>query len=156
MVLEFVEIAVAAVKLVGPYLPKLLDAAKGARDVAEVLADTGGQAVQTVQKVWDSVKGLFTSDDEVKAAGTMVAAKPTDAGRQEMLAEVLAQRLQSNPALAEEIVKLLGGEKRVQEMTVGAEGVIDRVRQTMEGAGQQMMKAGEKGRLSNAVQEMKR
>lgn len=86
-------------------------------------------------------------------AAEAVAALPNNAALQKALTEVLANRLKEAPDLAEELLNLLGGEKRLQEIVAGNEAIIDNIRQTMAGAGTQRVEAGDKARISGVTQE---
>ena len=131
---------------VAPYLPFLVPVAKKAGGkVEEVIVGLGAQAAWSMAKdVWARVTKFFNDDDEVKAAATMVASKPDDDARRNSLIDVLVERLTANPQLAEELLKVLGGENGVQQIIGDAGAEYERVIQAMGGAGKQEIRGGKK------------
>ncbi len=58
-----------------------------------------------------------------------------------MLAEVLGARLKEDPALAKELFDLLGGQEAVQQVVAERGSWIEDVKQAIEGAGSQAIRA---------------
>ena len=152
--LDIAGIALGAVKALSPYLPTLVKLGKAVGGKVEDMAASGikDEAI----KLWNKLTGHYKDDEEVELAAKMVAAKPEDEGRQKTMAEVLAARLSKDEGLAQEIMDLIGGQKRVQEVVAGNESTVRLVRQYMEGAGKQSVKAGDKSHLTGIVQDMRR
>ncbi len=154
--LDFVSIAVGAVSLLSPYLPQLISLGKS---VGEKIGDTVvakgiDAAGSQVQKLWERISGFFNDDLEVTSAATMIAASPKDAVRQQMLIEILAERLKAHPELAKDLLELMGGPARLQKIIAGNEASIRDIRQKMKGAGTQSIEAGDKAIIERVEQEM--
>jgi len=79
----------------------------------------------------------------VQGAATVVAVKPEDETRQTLLAEVLGGRLQENPALAQELFDLLGGQEAVQQVLAERGSWVEDVTQRMKGGGKQIVQASD-------------
>src|SRR5690242_9086442 len=111
--MDLVQIATATTSLLSPFLPDLLDIAKtGGKKMTEAIAQKGGEAAwNTAQTLWKKLRSYFKEDPEFNSASVMVAAKPEDESRREMLAEVLSARLSDKPELAQEIMGLIGGQQ---------------------------------------------
>jgi len=137
------QVAVAAVTAIAPFAPFLIEVGKaGAKKLAEVVAAKGGEAAwQKAQSLWGKIKARFGNDAEVQSAATMVATKPEDETRQQMLAEVLAGRLKEQPTLAEELLEALGGQKGVQQVLADKSSWVEDITQRMKGSGEQIVKA---------------
>lgn len=154
--IDLVSVSVAAVSLLSPYLPQLLSLGKTAGEkIGEAVLDksldaAGGQ----VKKLWDKISGYFKDDVEVTSAATMVAASPKDSLRQEMLGQVLAERLKAHPELAEELVKIMGGGERVQQINAGNEAIIRDIRMKMAGSGKQSISGGDKAVIKRVEMDM--
>lgn len=149
--LDIATVAVGAVKVLQPFLP-YLDPFKTAlqKKIADV---TVGAAWEQAKSLWAKIAGRFKGDQDLNEAAEAVAALPNNAALQKALTEVLANRLKEAPDLAEELLKLLGGEKRLQEIVAGNEAIIDNIRQTMAGEGTQRVEGGDKARISGVTQE---
>jgi hypothetical protein len=71
------------------------------------------------------------------------------------LIEELAKRFKDHPDLAEDLLKMMGGLKRVQQLTAGYEAIIRDVSLTMGGPGEQTLKAGDKATIERVKFDMK-
>ena len=114
MTTDIGQTAAAVVTMLAPFTPFLIEVGKaGGKRLAEVMAEKGGEAAwKKAQALWDKLQTRFHDDAEVQVMATVVAVKPEDEARQTLLAEVLGARLQENPALAQELFDLLGGQAR--------------------------------------------
>ena len=145
MALDIGQIAAATVATLAPFTPFLLEVGKtGGKKLAEVIAEKGGEAAwKKARALWNKLEARFDDDSEVKSAATMVAAKPEDETRRTMLAEVLGARLQENPALAQELFDLLGGQEAVQQVLADRSSWMEDVTQRMKGSGKQIVQASD-------------
>ncbi len=143
MVVDIGQIAATVVTTLAPFTPFLLDVGKaGGQKLAEVIAEKGGDAAwNKAQAVWNILKARFGGDQEVTSAVGMVAAKPQDETRQTLLAEVLGTHMQADPELAEQILKLLGGQQAVQQVLAERGSWVEDISQHIKGSGQQTAKA---------------
>jgi hypothetical protein len=143
--MDTAQIAAAIVMTLSPFAPFLVDTGKTAgKKLAETIAQKGGEATwKTAQTLWTKIIAHFGNDPVVKSAATMVADKPEDETRQTMLAEVLGARLKENPALAEELLNLLGGQTAVQQVLADRSSWVEDVTQRMKGGGTQTVKASD-------------
>jgi hypothetical protein len=141
--MDTAQLAAAATVVLSPFVPFLVNTGKAAgKKLAETIAQKGGEATwKTAQSLWTKITDHLGDDQEVKGAAIMVAHKPEDENRQTMLAEVLGARLQENPALAEELLNLLGGQKAVQQVLADHGSWVENVTQRMQGSGIQTIKA---------------
>jgi hypothetical protein len=154
--IDFASVSVAVVSLLSPYLPQLLSLGKRAGEkIGEAIIDKGVDAAGgQVKKLWGRISGYFKDDLEVTSAATMVAASPTDALRQQMLGQVLAERLKEHPELAEELIELMGGKERLQQIIVGNEATVRDIRMKMAGAGKQSIEGGDKAVVERVELDM--
>lgn len=154
MPIDVIQIATATVATLTPFMPFLAEVGKaGGQKLAEVIAEKGGEtAWQKAQGLWGKIKAYFESDPEVKSAATMVATKPEDQSRRTMLVEVLAERLKQTPELALELLDLLGGQERIQEVLADQSSWVEDVTQRMKGGGQQTVKASRDSVIKNVRQ----
>ena len=139
------QIAAAVVTTLAPFTPFLIEVGKaGGKKLAEVMAEKGGEAAwKKAQALWDKLQARFQDDAEVQGAATVVAVKPEDEARQTLLAEVLGARLQENPALAQELFDLLGGQEAVQQVLAERGSWVEDVTQRMKGGGKQIVQASD-------------
>ena len=139
------QIAAVTVTALAPFTPFLTEIAEaGGKKLAQVIGEKGGEAAwHKAQSLWDKLKARFGDDPELQSAATMVAARPEDEARQTMLAEVLGARLQANPALAQEILDLLGGQESVQQVLAARGSWVEDVTQRMKGGGEQIVRASD-------------
>ena len=137
--------AAAVVTTLAPFTPFLIEVGKaGGKKLAEVMAEKGGEAAwKKAQALWDKLQARFQDDAEVQGAATVVAVKPEDEARQTLLAEVLGARLQENPALAQELFDLLGGQEAVQQVLAERGSWVEDVTQRMKGGGKQIVQASD-------------
>ena len=149
--------AAAVVTTLAPFTPFLIEVGKaGGKKLAEVMAEKGGEAAwKKAQALWDKLQARFHDDAEVQGAATVVAVKPEDEARQTMLAEVLGARLQENPALAQELFDLLGGQEAVQQVLAERGSWVEDVTQRMKGGGKQIVQASDDS-VIKGVQQIKR
>ena len=139
------QIAAAVVTTLAPFTPFLIEVGKaGGKKLAEVMAEKGGEAAwKKAQALWDKLQARFQDDDEVQVMATVLAVKPEDETRQTLLAEVLGARLQENPALAQELFDLLGGQEAVQQVLAERGSWVEDVTQRMKGGGKQIVQASD-------------
>lgn len=137
--------AAAVVTTLAPFTPFLIEVGKaGGKKLAEVMAEKGGEAAwKKAQALWDKLQARFHDGAEVQGAATVVAVKPEDETRQTLLAEVLGGRLQENPALAQELFDLLGGQEAVQQVLAERGSWVEDVTQRMKGGGKQIVQASD-------------
>ena len=137
--------AAAVVTTLAPFTPFLIEVGKaGGKKLAEVMAEKGGEAAwKKAQALWDKLQARFQDDDEVQVMATVLAVKPEDETRQTLLAEVLGARLQENPALAQELFDLLGGQEAVQQVLAERGSWVEDVTQRMKGGGKQIVQASD-------------
>lgn len=141
-----IEIAAAAVATLSPHLPALLKAGTvaGEKLIDAVAKKTADKAVEKAGAVWDSLKGYFSEKPDLEAAANLLATKPDDQTYQKVLAKPLASLLKEKPELSERLLKLMGGEQRVQEVLAKRASWVEDVTQELEGEGRQRVEA--KGR----------
>lgn len=153
---DFVSIAAGAISILSPYLPQLLSIGKDVGSgIKDAVIDKGVDALGSqAKKLWEKIWGSFKSDPVLTSAATMVADSPEDAGRRKMLAEVLAQRLENNPELARELLEIIGGPTRLQQVIAGNEATIRDIRQKMKGSGEQTIRSGDKAIIERVEQDM--
>jgi hypothetical protein len=153
-----VTIATGAVNILSPFLPYLVNLGQGVgKKLEEVIAEKGGDtAWKLAESLWNKISRRFSDDEEVTDAAKMVARAPENGTRQEVLAEELAKRLQNAPDLAQELTQLMGGEERVNQITAGDDAWMARLRQTIEGAGKNILQAGNRAIISCTDQDIRR
>jgi len=154
MATDIVQIATGVATVIAPFAPFLVEAGKvSGKKLAEVIAEKGGEAGwEKAQQLWNKIKARIGDDPEVTSAMTMVAARPEDQTRQTMLAEVLAERLKSEPALADELLELMGGEESVQQVLADRSSFVEDVQQRMKGKGTQTVQARDESTIKNVRQ----
>ena len=145
MTIDIGQTAAAVAATLAPFTPFLIEVGKaGGKKLAEVMAEKGGEAAwKKAQALWDKLQTRFRDDAEVQSMATVVAVKPEDEARQTMLAEVLGGRLQENPALAQELFDLLGGQEAVQQVLAERGSWVEDVTQRMKGGGRQIVQASD-------------
>ena len=144
--LDVIMLAGGVVKVIGPFLPYLMSLSNSTqKKLEEVISKQGGDFVwKQANALWDKIKGRFQNDPEVTGVATMTSADPQNEMYQQMLIQVLVKKLESSPDLAEELLKLMGGEAGVQRVTAGNEAWIESIRQKMVGSGIQEIKGGDR------------
>ncbi len=153
--MDIVTIAAGVVKVLQPALP-YLDPLKTA--LQKKFSDSAASAAfDQAKALWAKITSRFKEDKELSEAADAVATAPDKeifqkAAREE-LTKVLAERLKDSPELAKELLGLLGGEKRLQEIVAGNEATIRNVKQMMAGAGTQRTEAGDKSLIEGVIQE---
>jgi hypothetical protein len=145
MAVDSGQVAVATVAAIAPFTPFLIEmGSAGVKKLSEVIAQKGGEAAwEKAKQLWEKLKTRFGKDKEVQSAATMVAAKPGNETRQKMLAEVLAERLEQQPKLVEELAGLLGGVKGVQKVLADKSSWVEDITQRMKGSGEQIVQASD-------------
>jgi len=152
IMVDFVSVASGAIKILGPFIPYLDPFRKAFQKKIEDV--TANAAWEQAKNLWSKITGRFKDDKELHEAAEAVAALPNNASLQKALTEVLASRLQNAPDLTKELLDILGGEKRLQEIVAGNEAIIDNIRMTMAAAGTQRIQAGDKSRISGIDMNM--
>lgn len=147
--IDYVAIATGAVSLLSPYLPHLLSlGGEVGNKLKDAVIDKGIDAAgEQAKKLWAKVTGYFGDDAELTSAAKLTAAAPQDAARQQILKDVLAQRLKEQPQLAEELLALLGGPKRLQQLIAGHDAEIKNVSFKMAGPGEEKLEAGDRAKI---------
>ncbi len=153
---DYVSIATGAVALLSPYLPKLLSlGSEVGSKIKDAVVEKGVDAVgEQAKKLWGKITGQFGADDELTGAAKLTAAAPQDAGRRKILTEVLAQRLKEQPQLAEELLAMMGGQKRLQQLIAGHDAVIEDVSFKMGSPGEEKLQAGDRARIKKITFDM--
>jgi hypothetical protein len=143
--MDFVSIATGVVSLLSPFLPYLISVGSevGGKIKDAVVEKGVSELGKQAKAVWDKITGYFGDDPVLTSVATVTAASPEDTDRQKLLIEELAKRLKDHPNLAQELLTMMGGPKRVQELTAGYGAIIEKVRFKMGGPGQQTIKAGD-------------
>ena len=156
MTTDIGQTAAAVVTTLAPFTPFLIEVGKaGGKKLAEVITEQGGEAAwKKAQALWDKLQARFQDDDEVQVMATVLAVKPEDETRQTLLAEVLGARLQENPALAQELFDLLGGQEAVQQVLAERGSWVEDVTQRMKGGGRQIVRASDDS-VIKGVQQIK-
>jgi len=154
--MDLVSIAVAVTTTLTPFMPYLLDAGKAAvTNVAETIGARGGEAArQTAQSLWARITNHLPEDADVTDAANALATRPESSLYRTNMAEVLTLRLQSNPALAQELLVLLGGQVAIQQIVAGQDAQMRNIRQKMTGAGAQIIRGGDGSVLDDVSQEL--
>ncbi|MBD2101787.1 hypothetical protein [Leptolyngbya sp. FACHB-261] len=147
-------IAKGTATLLSPFMPYLVPLGKSVqKKLEDVIAEKGGGAVwQQAQGLWNKVTGRFKDDPVVTAAATMVADDPEDAEQQKNFAKVLAKRLQDDPALAQDLLYVLGGSAGLQAVIGGDEAQISDIHQAMTRPGEQRVEGGRGAVISGVDQ----
>lgn len=153
---DYVSIATGIVSILSPYLPQLISLGKDAEDkIKDAVVDKGVDALgEQARKLWGRISGYFKDDPVVTSAATLTADAPKDSARQRFFTEILAQRLKDHPEIADELLEIIGGPERLQQVVVGHEAIIKDLHQKMAGAGEQTIRAGDHAHLEGIVQEM--
>jgi hypothetical protein len=156
MAADIVAVAGGVVAALSPFMPYLVNMGESVqKKLEEVIAEKGGEAAWTLAKsLWGRISARFADDRRVQHSAEGVALAPGDERAAETLTEVLAKRLEADPALGEELQALLGGPQRVIQLTAGHDAIIERVRQRIRaGAGSITLTVGDRARISDVDQE---
>jgi hypothetical protein len=147
--IDVVTVASGVVTVISPFLPYLMSLGNSTqKKLEEVVTKEGGEFVwKQAKTLWEKIKGRFQDDPEVTGAATLTAAAPQNETYQQVLVQVLAKKLESSSDLAEELLKLMGGEAGVQRVIAGNEAWIANIKQKMAGSGMQEVKGGDKSVL---------
>lgn len=145
MVQDLAEVAKGTVIFLTPFMPYLTPIGKGIqKKLEDVIAEKGGNIVwDQAQKLWNRIKLHFKDDPVVTSAATMLSDAPELSARQQMFEQVLAERLKADPALAQELLSILGGPTRLQEVIGGHKSQITEIYQEMSGPGEQRVEGGD-------------
>lgn len=159
--MDFVSIATGAVSLLSPFLPHLISlGSEVGGKIKDAVVDKGASVLgKQAKALWDKITGYFGDDPVLTSVATVTAASPEDTDRQKLLIEELAKRLKDHPDLAEDLLKMMGGPKRVQQLTAGYDAIIRDVSFKMgvpgEQTGEQTLKAGDKATIERIEFDMK-
>jgi len=158
MIGDIGQIAAAAVSMLAPFTPFLIDTGKaGGQKLAEVIAEKGGEAAWNKAKaLWDICQANFDDDMEVKGSTMMLAARPNDESRQTTLAEILGTRLHERPEIAEKIFEMIGREQAVQQVLANRGSWVEQVVQSIKGTvgGSQLIRATDNSTIKNVQQKI--
>lgn len=111
----------ALAALLGPALPFLTRA--GERVTAQAGEVLGHQAWEHAQRLWERVAGAVAARPAAQEAVDDVATDPQDAEAAVALVRQLRKILQSDPALAREVERLLGEARQAGVVASGARSV---------------------------------
>jgi len=64
-------------------------------------------AWEKAQALFERIRHRFKDDEEIESAVTLISKQPESETRQAMLGEILAARLESDPALSQELAALI-------------------------------------------------
>lgn len=113
--MEPITLATTVINLVAPYLAQ----------AGEVMAKKAGQAAwDRVERLLAAVKSKLAGDSYAEQSMARLEENPQSAGRQSVLAGVLEEKIQDDPAFAQALKKLLtdakeaGAETMIQQVTV--------------------------------------
>lgn len=155
--IDFVTIAAGVVKVLQPALP-YLDPLK--TTLQKKISDaTAVAAFDQAKSLWAKITSRFKDDKALNEAADRVVRNADDTDEdvktlyRDKLTKVLAERLKDSPELAEELLGLLGGEKRLQEIVAGDSATIRKINQTMAGPGKQSTKAGNNCVIEDVTQK---
>lgn len=153
-----VETAAATVSLIAPFMPYLIAAGKaGGKKLTETIAAKGGEAAwNKAQTLWGKINEKFGDALDVQGAANVVASNPEDESFQQVLIKTLSARLQKEPDFAQELLDLLGGKKAVQRVLADSGSSVERVKQQMEGSGEQLVHATEHSVIKEVEQTKKK
>jgi hypothetical protein len=148
-------LASGVVTALAPHLPALLNLAKaGVTEFAKTVGESAAKiSVDEAQTLWKKVVGK-PEDQKIQSAAKAVTDTPDDDDMRFLLIRRVAARLQNDPALAQEITVLLGGQTRVQEIHASNGSHIKDAVQNMNGSGSQSITADDQSSVSNAHQTM--
>jgi len=114
--MDIQQIATAAMVLLSPYLAKAGEA---------FAKKTGEQLTERVSKLYQAIKKKFAGDDYAEQTLTRVEEKPTSTGRQVVLKEVLAEKMEDDANFAdmvrrsvEETHNAPGGDVITQQLNI--------------------------------------
>lgn len=147
--IDYVAIATGVVSLLSPYLPQLLSlGGEVGGKIKDAVIDKGIDAAgEQAKSLWAKITGYFGDDAELTSAAQLTAAAPQNEARQQILKDVLAERLKEQPQLADELLALLGGPKRLQQLIAGHDADIEDVSFKMAGPGEEKLQAGDRAKI---------
>jgi hypothetical protein len=151
--MDFVIAAAAACKFVVPYLAKLKERTHEAagKKVGEFVVD---KSLDAAKGLWNTLRGWFRDDQKFIKLSDYLEADPSDEDSQQTLVKELAKRLEIEPARADELKSLLGGEKAMNSLVVGQEAEVEKIRQRIRGFGENLIKSADKSKLKDIEQEI--
>lgn len=152
---DIISLAASIVTLISPFMPHLKSLGQNVqKKLEDVIAEKDGELWEQAQTLWSKLKGIFQEDPEIEAQSNLLSTAPENKIYQEILTKSLAEKLESNPDLANELLKLMGGEAGVQKVIGGDEAWIEGIRQKMASSGTQETRGGNKSVIKNVTQEM--
>lgn len=153
---DIISLAASIVTLISPFMPHLKSLGKNVqKKLEDVIAEKGGElAWKQAQTLWSKLKSIFQEDPEIEAQSNLLSTAPENKIYQEILTKSLAEKLESNPDLANELFKLMGGEAGVQEVIGGDKAWIEGIRQEMASSGSQKTEGGNESVIKNVTQKM--
>ena len=146
---DYVSIATGAVSLLSPYLPHLISlGSEVGSKIKDAVVDKGLDALgEQATKLWAKITGHFGADAELTSAAKLTAAAPQNTARKQILTEVLAQRLKDQPQIADELLAIIGGPNRLQQLVAGHDAVIKDISFKMSSPGEQKLQAGDRANI---------
>jgi hypothetical protein len=156
MSIDPVTLAQDVVVLVAPFLPYLTSLGQSVqKKLQDVIVANGGEVVwQAAQTVWGKVKGLFQGNRAAEAKVTLAVEEPEKADHIRALVEVLAERLKSDPALAQELQRELASQGEAVQMMIGGQRArFIAAEQEILGRGTQIMRGGDDSLFWGAKQK---
>jgi hypothetical protein len=153
---DFISLSASIVTVISPFMPYLKSLGKNVqKKLEDVIAEKGGNLVwKKAETLWSKLKNIFQDDPEIEGASTMLSAAPENKTYQEILTQSLAKKLESNPELAQELLKIMGGKAGVQEVIAGNEAWIEGIKQKMASSGTQKVQGGDRAVIQDVNQEM--
>jgi hypothetical protein len=142
---DITQISAAIVTLIAPFTPYLLEMGKTVgQKWTETIAEKGGEAAWDKAKLlWEKIHSHVGDDPKMKGAALMVSADPDDSSTQTVLVNVLAEHMNADPQLMQELLHLLGGSQAIQEVLADRQSWVGEITQELKGNGTQSIKASE-------------
>jgi hypothetical protein len=150
--MEPVSLAAAAVSILTPFLPSLLEMAKsGGEKIAASVGEAAGEfTIEKARLLWDKIAGKG-KDPKIESVAQSVALVPEDENLQKVLVNLIAAKLDQNPDLADDILQILGGQENVQKVIALRKSWIEGIH--MEGQGKKEVRAEDESVIKNVVQK---
>ena len=95
---EYIEVAAAVTTHLAPFTPYLVEGGK------KFAGEAGKAAWEKAQALWEKLKERFGDDKKLEGVAKTVATDPQDDDYQQLFAKVLAVRLESDGAFANEFL----------------------------------------------------
>jgi hypothetical protein len=145
------QVATAVVTVLSPYLLQLVK--DGGKKLTEVIAQKGGEtAWRQAEKLWQQLKMRADEDGDIEDAARMLGRKPEDENRKKTFESAIVDKLTKDPSLTEDLSKILGGERRIQEIIAEGGSMIEDIDQSMRGSGTQKVSAKDESTIKNVNQ----